>query len=156
MPVSVSTYGIKTIHHNLFEAFVDGFEIPKITLAILNPLEVRNRDASGIGKNVWNDEDFLVKQDLVRLSRSRTVGALADNARLDAVSILVSNLVLCGSRKQDLTRLHQQVFAGNGFGIGETHDRFLFQDVSHELRDIDSKRVDDASVNVGNPNHPVA
>src|SRR5262249_35391405 len=114
VPVCVRNYGVKTIHHNFFEAFVDGPQIPKITLPVLNPLEVGNSDPSSISKNVWNNEDFLIKQDLVRLSRSRTVGAFADDARLNVVRILVSDLVLCCSRKQDVARLQQQVFARNG------------------------------------------
>lgn len=40
MAIGVRSNGIKAIHHNFFQAIIDGFEIPEVALSILNPFKV--------------------------------------------------------------------------------------------------------------------
>ena len=77
--VSVGSHSVKTVHHDFFEPLIHRLQIPEITLPVLYPFKVGNRYAAGVRQNVGNDEDFLVKQDLIRLSSSRTIRAFAND-----------------------------------------------------------------------------
>ena len=71
-------------HHLRLEALVHFLLFPEVAVAVLDPFEVRRRDAAGVGEDVGNDEDAALVQLLVGLGRRRAVGALGDDLRLDA------------------------------------------------------------------------
>ena len=66
---------------------------------ILEPLEVRDSYTTSVQIHVWNHENFLVKKDLVRLWRDRTVRAFADDFCLDFWSIICSDFLNIDSKK---------------------------------------------------------
>src|SRR4051812_20544141 len=57
--VGEADHGVEAGHHDLLEAIVDELFVPEEALAVLHPFEVRDRDAAGVGEDIWNDEDFL-------------------------------------------------------------------------------------------------
>src|SRR5580692_8333589 len=68
---------IETLLHHVLQAFIYFALAPEKALAILHPLEVADGDASGISKNVRDDEDSLFLDDRVGVRRGGAVGALA-------------------------------------------------------------------------------
>ena len=54
---------------------------PEEAGAVLDPLEVRDGDAAGVGEDVRHDQDALLVQDLVGALRRRAVGAFDDDLR---------------------------------------------------------------------------
>src|SRR4051812_30936269 len=90
---------IEAGYHFGLKTLVDlGFR-PKIAHAVLHPFKVRNRDAAGIGKDVWNNEYSVVMQDLIGLGRCWPVGALGKYFAFDTPGVLRRDLVFGGTRR---------------------------------------------------------
>src|SRR5689334_3426358 len=49
----------KAPRHDLGETIVHRLFVPEIAAAVLHPLEIRDRDAPGVGEDIGNDEDAL-------------------------------------------------------------------------------------------------
>src|SRR5262245_34112328 len=58
MPVRISGNRVKTVDHDLFQALIDGLQVPEIALTILHPFKVRNRYTPCIGQNVRNNKNL--------------------------------------------------------------------------------------------------
>src|SRR6266496_3764897 len=82
----------KRTGHDLLQAGDDLGFLPEVELEALDPLEVGSDDAARVGKNVGDDEDAAVAEDLVRLGSGRAIGALDDDARVDPVGIVLTDL----------------------------------------------------------------
>src|SRR5450755_3397874 len=63
--LSVANHIAEAFRQDALQLLVDHSFLPEIALAILHPFKVGGRDTTGIGQNVRNDEDLLVRQDLV-------------------------------------------------------------------------------------------
>src|SRR5207302_6510098 len=78
-------------------------------LAILYPLEVADGDAASVAQNVGDNEYSLPLQNLVGRGGGGSVGALAENARLNAMGVLAGDLVFDRGGEQDVTRLEENL-----------------------------------------------
>ena len=61
------------------EALVDLVFFPEVRLQILHPLEIRYRDAAGIGENIGQHHDAALEQDVVGFRKRRPVGRFGDD-----------------------------------------------------------------------------
>jgi len=68
--------------------FVDQRLVPKEALTILDPLEIGDGDAAGIGQDIGDHEDLLVGENFVGQHGGRTVGAFAENFAAHAMRVL--------------------------------------------------------------------
>ena len=53
------------------------------------PIEVGGGDATGVGENVWDDEDALVLENVIGGSRGGAIGAFDDDSGLDPAAFWV-------------------------------------------------------------------
>src|SRR5271168_614728 len=65
---------VEALGHDVVETLVDLGLGPEVAHAVLHPLEVAGRDAAGVGKDVGDDEDALVGEDLIRDGGSWAIG----------------------------------------------------------------------------------
>src|SRR6478672_12748863 len=94
-------YVLKGLTQNELKLLIHGGFLPEISLTVLHPLKVRSSNAAGVGKNVWNHEDFFVGKDFIRGRSGGTIGAFADNFCFDARRVLAGDYVFSGSGNQD-------------------------------------------------------
>src|SRR5690606_16397833 len=66
------------VHHPV-EAAVDAVEAPEVAVAVLDPLEVGDRHAAGVGEDVRDDDDAVLLEDGVGGGGRGAVGALGDD-----------------------------------------------------------------------------
>jgi putative transcriptional regulator len=81
-------HALEGVGQHVAEALVDLVQRPHVVLRALDPLEVGDGDAAGVGQDVGEDEDALVLEDLVGLEVGGAVGALGQDAAADAGRVL--------------------------------------------------------------------
>src|SRR5262249_28895306 len=103
------------------QLFVDGRFLPEVSLAILDPFKVGGSDAARVGKDVRDDEDFLVGQDFIGGGGGGAVGTFTDDFGFDSGRILAGDDVFRGCGYQNFTIGEKQVSGISGLCPGETH-----------------------------------
>src|SRR5258705_8164274 len=78
---------VESADHNALQALIDLFGVPEQAFLILHPLEIADRNAAGIGQDVWQDSDSAARENFVGMRRGRAVGSLGDDAGLDGFSV---------------------------------------------------------------------
>src|ERR1035441_4713648 len=96
---------LETPFDDVLEPVVHFLLAPKKSLPVLDPLEVADGYAAGIGQNVRYDEDAFAIHNIIRHRSARAVGALAEDTGLQPVRIFRSDLVLDGRWNHDVGRL---------------------------------------------------
>ncbi len=86
---------------------------------VLEPLEVGDADATGVGVHVRDDKDFLVLENLVSRWGDGTIGTLRDEFSLDDVGVVDCDLTLLGSGHKDVALLTEKGALGVGLSTGE-------------------------------------
>jgi hypothetical protein len=81
----------------------DTIQIPTVILTILNPFEITDRHATGIGKNIRQDGDTTIKQSLVGICIDRTVGTLDDIFRFDSIDVFAGDHTTQRRGNQEIT-----------------------------------------------------
>ena len=120
----------------------------------MHPLKVRDGDAAGVGQDVGNDKDPVLLEDYVGRRSRRPIGSLGQNLCLDVAGVLRGDLVLQGSRNQDLAFLLQELFVGDGIGAGIAPDAASFHLVPQHLYGIQTLGcVDDAALGIRDGDH---
>ena len=71
-------HGVGRAVHLAEQLGVDRLLIPLLVLVVLDPLVVAHRDASGVGKDVWNDENIILLKNFIRLWSCRIVRSFND------------------------------------------------------------------------------
>ena len=104
---------VKRPQHDPLQPIVDVVLIPEKLLQILDPLEIRNSDATGVGQDIRDDEHPLVVEDLVGLGSGRAIGSLADDLGLDPAGVSLVDLVFQRGRHQHGDGQLQQLFIGD-------------------------------------------
>src|SRR5262249_4872718 len=85
------------------EKFVGHFHLaPEKALQSLDPFEIRDDNASGVAKDIWNEKDFVpaLFQNQVGFGSGRAVGAFSQNTALQLVGVLPVNHAINRSRHQ--------------------------------------------------------
>src|SRR5579862_8672130 len=136
--------------HHLLETSVDLVLVPEERLQILDPLEIGDRHAAGVGEDVGYDGDAALLEQDVRVGSDRTVGRLEDEPRLNTPRVLLGDLVLeCGGHQhiagnlQDLA-IRESARAGKP---DNAPGRFLMRD---QAVDIETARTVDCAAAVRN------
>ena len=69
---------------------------------VFEPFEVRNSDTTSIAKDVREETDSLIKQDLFSISGCRTIGSFDDQFALEFVSVVSVYGLFESSRDEDI------------------------------------------------------
>ncbi len=107
--VRISTKIIETGHHRVLKSLIDYIFAPKVAHSVLDPLEIRDGDPSGVCQNVGNYKDSLAVKNLISRGRGWPIGAFGQDFALDPVSILRGDLVLGRCRNQHIALQFQQL-----------------------------------------------
>src|SRR5213080_1285196 len=121
----VAHYIIEGADHDVCELFVHDRLFPEIALPILYPFEIGGCDASGIAEDVWNNEDFIVGQNVIGGSGRGTIGPFGQDAAFYAVGVLAGDLVLGCGGDQNLAFLQEELIGIGSFGFLKTSDRAI-------------------------------
>ena len=108
---------VKCGKHDLLKHLVDFIKIPGKVLDVLYPLEVGNNNTTCVGKDIRAYDNSSGVQDLICLNRSRSIGCLDNEFGLDASCVVFCDLVLQGSRDQNVAFTCDQAVVGN---VGNT------------------------------------
>ena len=93
MRIGIATEVVEAGHHRVLQSFIDDVFPPEITHTVLDPLEVRYGDASGIGENIGNYKYAFFIENLIGVCRSGTISSFGQYSALQSLSIVRSNLV---------------------------------------------------------------
>src|SRR5262245_53737789 len=137
--------------HDLLEPGDDLGLLPEVELQSLHPLEIGDHHAAAIGEDVGDDHDAAGLEDGVRLRRGGTVGALYDDARVDARGVVLADLRADGRGHEDIARLLQDVRVGDGVRTREAHHSARLMHVLLEAPDVEPLAVPDPALEVAHP-----
>ena len=110
----VADYIVEAIPEDGFKLLVDDGFLPKVTLAVLNPLKVAGGDSAGIGENVGDDEDAFSER---ISSATAVVGPLAPSTMMRALIFSALRLVMTFSVAAGM-RISQSVIRSSSAGHG--------------------------------------
>src|SRR5580692_11270158 len=108
--------------HDVEEPLVDFAFAPEEALAVLNPFEVTDGDATGIAENIGHGENALGIDDGVGLPGGGAICAFAKDFGLNLVGVLFSDLIFDGGGDDHIARLEQNVASAH---LGATTVKFL-------------------------------
>src|SRR5437879_3079608 len=140
---------VEAFGHDVVEALVDLGLGPEVAHAVLDPLEVAGGDAAGVGEDVGDDEDALVREDLVGDGGGGAVGALAENFAADALGVLAGDDVFGCGGDEDLAVVGEQLVFVGGLGSGEAGDGAGALAMVDKSGDGDAVRVVEAPIVFG-------
>ena len=137
---------LKGLTQNELKLLIDGGFLPEIALAVLHPFKIGRGNAAGVGKNVWNDEDFFVGKDFIGGGRCGTVGAFADNLGLDPRRVLAGDNVFSGCRNQDVTVGKEELAGIGGVSAREADDGLVAIAVLQQSVNVDASTIEQAAI----------
>jgi hypothetical protein len=129
---------IEGADHDVFEAAVDLLFAPEKAGEVLHPLEIRHRDAAGIGQHIRHHQDAALTQNIVGGRRGRAIGTLDDDARLDRGGPLGKDLSFKRSRHQVVRRQQPEVVDRNRRRPRKTAEPAIAGDVGERGMDVDA------------------
>src|SRR5215211_3355080 len=79
---------------------------PEKSLQTLHPFEVRNDDATGVTKDIWDYEHLIpaLVENQIRIRRGRAVGAFGKDAALEIAGIFSGNHAIDRARSKNIAR----------------------------------------------------
>ena len=102
------------------QALLDLDDVPEVLLLVLDPLEVGDGDAAGVGQDVGDDEDAALAQDRPRpRAWSGRWPPRRSMPAVDAVGVVGGDLALERGRDEDVAGHLQDVRAADGLAAGE-------------------------------------
>src|SRR5437660_3211379 len=142
---------------NILQAFLNISGLPEIALHILYPLEVGHDHATGVGQDVWNDKDSLVLQHAIGLQRRRTVRPFGEDPTAQFRGIAFGDLLRERGRDQHGAVELQQFVVGEPISqLGITEGLAPGLVASEELRNVQTARIVDASLDIAHCNNACA
>src|SRR5438270_6436248 len=145
----VDAVRVRKMHHVLkgltqdeLKLLIDGGFLPEIALAVLHPFKIRRGNAAGVGKNVWNDEDFFVGKDFIRGSRCGTVGAFTDDLGLDPRRVLAGDDVFSSCRNEDFAVGEEELAGIGGVSTREADDCLVAIAMLQQSVNVDASTIE--------------
>src|SRR5579863_1416856 len=158
MGLRVADYFVKTVLHNVAQAFVDFAFAPEKPLPVLHPLKVADAHAACVCQYIRNNENTLAINYFIGQRRGRAVSPFANNLRLYAMSILRGDLILYGRRQQNLAWLEKNFLRRKLCAPGgKFRQGFALRiDPINQLGDVEPFFVVERPVNIRRTNYFVA
>ncbi len=130
--------------------------LPEVALSILHPLEVGSSYAAGVGEYIRDNKDLLVRENFIRHRSGGSVGAFADDARLDAVHVAAGDDILSGCGDEDIAFGDHQFLRIEGLSSLESKYAAVALAIISERAHVDSVAVVEATVVLGDADDLVA
>src|SRR6266516_7485802 len=121
----VGNRGKSTIHDD-FELLRNLFNDPEEALNILHPLEIADSYATGVGKNIRDDDDALLVQNFICLWSSGAVGGFGDDTGLDAIRVGGCNDTFCSGWNKDIAGDFEDILYADILSMWKVHHAPLF------------------------------
>ena len=137
----------------LLQPSADLLAVPEQPAEILHPFEVRHGDPAGIREHVGEHRNPTLGEDRVRLDRRRAVRPFGDEPGLDPVCVLLGELVLAGSEREDVARQLEQLRVRHVSRIRVIRERAVLVDPCVNGRQVESVLVHDTARQVGHGDH---
>ncbi len=131
---------------------------PAVVLEVLHPLEIGDRDATGIAEHVGDDEDIATSvEDAVGLWSGGAVRTFGEDAASQLGGVFAGDDAVEGAGGEDVARLLEEQGGIDGFRLFEADDAARFGDVFAEFGDIEAIGIPDRAVDIGDAGdfHPV-
>src|SRR6185437_3961045 len=132
--------------HDLLQLLVHLRFFPEISLAILHPFEIRNRDPARIRQDVGNHEYALFLENVVGRRGRGPIGPLAHDLGLNRARILAGDLVLGRCRHQNVARMRQQFARLQRRRAWKALDRLVLRPVRQKRLDVQPLQVQDPAI----------
>ena len=142
--------------HDLLEPIVDDAFRPEVALPVLDPFEVGDGDAAGVGQDVGHDKDAALEKDVVGGRRSGTVRSFDQDPRPDARRVLAVDDAFYRRGQQDFAILLENLLSVRRVALRKAFDRLVFLDVFEQGGDTKPVRVQYAAVDVCNADDLIA
>ena len=122
-------------------------------LEVLDPLEVGDDDAAGVGHHVGDDEDALVVEDLVRLRGGGRVRALDHHPAVEKVGVVGVDHPAERGGDEHVARGAQELLAVDGLAAVELVQPPAGGDVAGEGVGVQAAVVAHGAMRVGGSDH---
>ena len=137
---------LKRLHHDAFQLAVDLVFVPEELCQVLHPLEIRHRDAAGVGQNVGQHQHIIFVKNGVSAGRGRPVGRLSHDLGAHPRRVLQRDLVFQRCRHQDVALQLQHGVAGDGLRAGVAFQRPVLQLMRFHRGHVQALAVEQALV----------
>src|SRR5690349_4616074 len=126
--------------------------IPEQAFLVLDPLEIADGDAAGVGENIGQDSDAAARENFVRVRRGGTIRGFRNDTRLHDLGVIQRDDVFKRSGNQDVAFHGEQVVVGDARSAGHADDGAGALLVAYGLDGIDAARVGDAAAAIAERN----
>src|SRR5260370_23094757 len=93
---------VEGAHHDFLEARVYFVDVPHQAFLVLDPFEVADGDASGVGENIREHDDAAARENFIGVRGGGAVGGFRDDASLDGLGIVEGDDVFERRRYEDV------------------------------------------------------
>lgn len=102
-----------------FAFILEGQATVRNVVEVLEPLEERHGDTTGVDVQVGNDENVAIEENFVGGGCGWAVGSFGDDLSLDLVRVVAGDDLLDGSGHEDVALLEHEIFTGVGLKFNE-------------------------------------
>src|SRR5262249_11575077 len=123
---------MEAVDHDFFHAVVDQLLVPKVALTVLDPFEVRDRDAAGVREDVGNNEDAFFAEDGIGQMGGGAISSFTENFAPQLVGVLGCDDVFACGGQQNVGFEEHGIVTIDVFGFGEIENGAGFFAIFHE------------------------
>src|ERR1700690_4010156 len=105
--------------HDLLQPIKYFFFRPNLVAEVLTPFEIAHHNAACVGKNIGNDQNVPLVENVISLCGERGIREFEDDPCLYVMGIIRVDLVREGLPYQDFTVNGKKLCRGNGFSSFE-------------------------------------
>src|ERR1019366_6826844 len=154
--LNIAHYIVKAVAEDGLQLLVDDGFLPEVSLAVLHPFKITSCNAASISQDVGHNEDALFGEDFIGHCGGGTVCTLDDDAGLDLAGVAAGDYVFGCGWDENLAFGDQELFAWYGLSAAETKGGTVAILVLNELVNIDTRRVVEAAIFLGNTDNLVS
>lgn len=135
--------------HAALEFGVDAGFVPVKILEVLDPFEIADGDAAGVGVDVGQDLNAAFGEDGVGVGIGGVVGAFEHVLGTDAGGVFFGDDATESGGDEDVAGGGEELIGGHGLGLGEAGDLAMLSGVEVEGEDVDTGGILKGSEGVG-------
>src|SRR5437016_3404131 len=134
--------------HNLLKARVDLVGVPHQPFLVLDPLEVADGDAAGVGENVREHDNAAAREDFIGVRRGGAVGGFGDDTSFDGLGVVKGYYIFQRRWNKDVALHGEQLVVGDARGAGHTYNGSGTLFVANGFDGINAAGIGDATAGI--------